>query len=95
MTTNGNMNNVSGASGHYASVQFYNMYTPSGSGNQANYNVPEDGGSHYDVQQFNGYNSGINNWKYQIAHSFYNGRMYHRNQYDTTWRLGNGLGCRQ
>lgn len=86
ITTNGNMNNVSGPAGHYASVQFYNMYTPSGSGNQANYNVPEDGGSHYHVQQFNGYSNSYNNWKYQIAHSFYNGRMYHRNQYDTTWQ---------
>ena len=86
LTQNGNMNNVSGPAGHYASVQFYNMYTPSGSGNQSNYNVPEDGGSHYHVQQFNGYSNSYNNWKYQIAHSFYNGRMYHRNQYDTTWQ---------
>ena len=85
---NVNLNNPPNfpASGSRGVVGFYNAYFPTGSGNISNYNAPLDGGQHYHIQQFNGYSATDGSWSYQIAHSFYNSGMFHRNQNNGTWQ---------
>ena len=85
---NVNLNNPPNfpASGSRGVVGFYNAYFPTGSGNISNYNAPLDGGQHYHMQQFNGYSTTDSSWSYQIAHSFYNSGMFHRNQNNGTWQ---------